>query len=228
MLAATARKYKLKPVRILAVDTSSGAGSLALLSAGRLLAQTPLEGQRYSLELLPAIERLLDAQGSPPEALDALAVCVGPGAFTGLRVGIGTAQGLAVGLGRPCVGVNAFEAWAELHGDEVRLGVLLDALRGEVLGALFERGRSARAARHPDPESLAAELPAGTLLVGPGAQLHRDALAAHALAPRFGPSPEYLAPSLARLAQRALESGARGAARELRPIYLREAYARQP
>ena len=86
MLAATARKYKLKAVRILAIDTSSPAGSLALLSEDELIAAAALEGQRYSTELMPGIAGLLSQAGCKPGELDALAVAVGPGAFLDVLV----------------------------------------------------------------------------------------------------------------------------------------------
>lgn len=192
-----------------------------------MLASAALEGQRYSLELMPGIERLLSEAGCAPAELDALAVAVGPGAFTGLRVGIGSAQGLALGLRRPCLGVNTFEAWAALHRDEPRLAIALDALRGELLGSLWEHGRPREPPRNLAPEVFAAHVPADTLFVGGGAQVYRDALVASAREPRFAGA-ECLAESVGRLAQHALESGAPGAARELRPLYLREAYARHP
>lgn len=214
-------------MRILAIDTSSPAGSLALLAEGRLVAGAALEGQRYSTELMPGIERLLSRAGCLPGELDALAVAVGPGAFTGLRVGIGSAQGLALGLRRPCLGVNTFEAWAALHRDEEHLAVTLDALRGELLGGLWEHGQPAGPPRTLAPEAFAVQAPSGTLFAGGGAQVYRNALEGNAREPRFAGS-ECLAESVGRLAAQALASGARGAARELRPLYLREAYARQP
>jgi len=228
LLAATARKYKLILVRILAIDTSSSLGSVALIADGHLQTLAPAPGQRYSLELMPCIERLLAGQGQSVRDLDALAVAVGPGAFTGLRVGIGTAQGLALGLGLPCVGVNTFEAWTELHRGEPLLGVTLDALRGEVLAGLFEGGVARRSPRNLAPEAFASEVPPHTLFTGGGVQVHRAAIEAHAASPRFDESPGYLAGAVAEVARRALQAGARGAARDLRPLYLREAYARLP
>jgi tRNA threonylcarbamoyladenosine biosynthesis protein TsaB len=236
--ALTARKYRLNPVRILAIDTSGRNGSVAFSARGaegcdavppRLMTLRPLPpDQEYSRVLVPEIEALLaDAECLPGE-LDALAVAVGPGAFTGLRVGIASAQGLALALARPCVGVNTFEAWAALHADEAHIAVALDAFRGEVLWVQAEHGRLVTAPATATPEAFAEHVHEGALLVGEGSLVYAERIRSRRADVRFSPQGLHLAASVAALALRALRVGAAGAAHELRPLYLREAYVGRP
>jgi tRNA threonylcarbamoyl adenosine modification protein YeaZ len=94
--------------RLIAIDTATTSIVVAIGSTdGELLAADAFEGRyRHSQELLPAVVRLLDANGLRPDDLAAVIVGTGPGAFTGLRVGIATAKTLAHELGRPIVGVG--------------------------------------------------------------------------------------------------------------------------
>ena len=104
---------------ILAIESASTDVSIALADA----AGTPRQvdgwsaGQRQSHELMPRITALLQADGSRLEALAALAIGTGPGSFTGLRVGMSVAKGLALALGRPIVGVPSLPAWLESEPD---------------------------------------------------------------------------------------------------------------
>ena len=100
-------------MRILAFDTSTLYGSAALADDGDIVGEIRfLAKSSHSTLILPAIERLLAMAGVAPAELDAIATVVGPGSFTGLRVGISTAQGLALGAALPCLGVTAFDALA--------------------------------------------------------------------------------------------------------------------
>ncbi|HEY6552329.1 MAG TPA: tRNA (adenosine(37)-N6)-threonylcarbamoyltransferase complex dimerization subunit type 1 TsaB, partial [Vicinamibacteria bacterium] len=92
-------------MRILAVDTTSALGSVALVDGSVVQGEEHLaEAETPSVSLLPAIERLLADTGLDSFQLDAFAAAVGPGSFTGLRVGLSTVQGLALAAGRPCLG----------------------------------------------------------------------------------------------------------------------------
>ena len=127
-------------MRILAVETSSRRGSVALLEDRRLVARLEHEQPSSHAErLLPMVEQLLTEAGWPKSSLDRLGVGVGPGSFTGLRVGIALAEGLSVGLDRPLVGVGslwamAFGALTEHPGT---CCALLDARRDELFAAVY-------------------------------------------------------------------------------------------
>ena len=100
---------------IVAIESASADVSIALADPDGTLRRVDgwSAGQRQSHELLPRIAALLQADGSALTAVSALAVGIGPGSFTGLRVGMSVAKGLAVALDRPIVGVPSLPAWLE-------------------------------------------------------------------------------------------------------------------
>lgn len=104
---------------ILAIESASTDVSIALVDAAGALRQVDgwSAGQRQSHELLPRITALLQVDGTALEALTALAIGTGPGSFTGLRVGMSVAKGLAFALDRPIVGVPSLPAWLESEPD---------------------------------------------------------------------------------------------------------------
>lgn len=134
---------------ILGIDTSGAAGGLALLEReGEALVERALEaGVRGSRALLPALDLLLREAGARREELAAIGTAVGPGTFTGLRVGLSTAKGLSLGLGLPLYGVSSLEALALAAWGAWRLQPggappewlipFRDARQGELFWALF-------------------------------------------------------------------------------------------
>jgi tRNA threonylcarbamoyladenosine biosynthesis protein TsaB len=128
-------------VRTLGLETSTRRGSVALLEDGLVVGCLEHEAPNSHAELLlPLVERALADAGWPKSSLDRLGVGVGPGSFTGLRVGIALAEGLSVGLDRPLIGVGSLLAMA--HGALVERPAgpccaLLDARRGELFAAVY-------------------------------------------------------------------------------------------
>lgn len=106
---------------ILAIESASTDVSIALADPDGSLRRADgwSAGQRQSHELLPRITALLEADGSDLEAVTVLAVGTGPGSFTGLRVGMSVAKGLALALDRPIVGVSSLPAWLQSESDAV-------------------------------------------------------------------------------------------------------------
>lgn len=135
---------------VLALDTTSRPGSLALSRDGRLLVERASEASRSPGERLPGeIVSLLEMLGLKVADVDVYAVATGPGSFTGMRVGIATIQGLALVNGRAVVPVSALEALArhpEARRAE-RVAVWIDARRGEVFAALYGAASAADGAR---------------------------------------------------------------------------------
>src|SRR5437660_11979943 len=125
-------------VRVMALDTTSRAGSVALVDNGRLVVERAGDASRMHGERLPGE---LAALGVEWSSVDVFAVAAGPGSFTGLRIGIATIQGLALVTKRPVVGVSALEALAQLASRELAegdtIGAWIDAQRGEVFSALY-------------------------------------------------------------------------------------------
>ena len=175
---------------ILALDTATEQGSLALAADDRLLAEKFFYSPgTYLQHLLPGVEELFQDAGRSLKELEAIAVSQGPGNFTGLRIGLATAKGLAWALDCPLVPVPTLAAIAgQGPHQDYPTAVLMDAKRGEVYLGLF---------RCPEefPQTLAeplrlpvAELPARLkpplLLTGPGLSVYEDFLG-----PRHHPPP---------------------------------------
>ncbi len=136
-------------MKILALETSSEFCSCALLCGEALLAREALAVQKHSELLLPMVDELLAEGGFTLRDLSAIAFGAGPGSFTGLRIACGVAQGLALGLELPVVGVGTLEALAEQAGGE-RVIAALDARMGEIYHGAYERDAGRwRAVRQP-------------------------------------------------------------------------------
>lgn len=172
-----------QPGRWLAIETSGLFGSVAAgvvsRNACELAASTPLpRDARSARTLAPAIHSLLEGLGWSPSDLAAVAVAVGPGSFTGLRVGVTTAKTLAWATGAAAIGVDTLDALAlaaEPPADAAsRLWTVLDAQRRELFFARFEAadGEWKRAAStgRTTADALRTELRPGDRVVGPPAE----------------------------------------------------------
>lgn len=127
-------------MRILAIETATSLGSVALLEGDRLVRSLEEEVPRRHLEwLAPAIRRLLSEAAWTPAQIEAVAVSVGPGGFTGLRIGIATAAAWARARAVPAIGVSTLAALAVGVDAAGAICPMLDARRGEVAAALFSR-----------------------------------------------------------------------------------------
>lgn len=127
-------------MKILAFESSAKVASVALMEDGRLLSESVCNcGLTHSRTLLQMARELLDGSDTPIAAIEAVACAEGPGSFTGLRIGVAAAKGIAWGREIPCVGVSTLEAMA--RGIAVSDGViaaLMDARRNQYYYALFE------------------------------------------------------------------------------------------
>jgi tRNA threonylcarbamoyladenosine biosynthesis protein TsaB len=171
-------------VVILGIETSASQVSVAVGDGTTVRAAFSSErGPRHAETLAPAIATVLDAAGLRPDDLDAVAVSQGPGLFTGLRVGIATAQALALACRVPLVGVPTLDVVAEAARlTERRIVAVTDARRGEVFFACFRGAPPGRPRRcGPDrvatPALLVEELSSAAepvVLVGRGIAAHGD------------------------------------------------------
>lgn len=227
-----------------------------MLSDGALRSEAAAApGRPHAETLLPALEAALSLAGVRPEEIEAFAVSIGPGSFTGLRVGLATVKGLAFGTGRPVAPVSTLAATAcAAAGWPDPVAALLDARRGEVYAAAYgpplgggkaPGTRDAGAAvpweastglERPvliregvyTPEEIAERLPRPCLLVGDGAGLH-----AGTLRKRLGRSARLLPGEAGRpralhigiLGARMLAAGRGVAAEDVVPRYVRRAEA---
>jgi tRNA threonylcarbamoyladenosine biosynthesis protein TsaB len=129
------------PPTLLAIDTATEVCSVALASDGRISEAVETVGQKHSERVLPMLRQLLQAGGRTLADCDAIAFGAGPGAFTGLRVACGIAQGLAFGAARPVIPVGNLAALAWVAGNSASAGrrilVAIDARMQEVYWALY-------------------------------------------------------------------------------------------
>lgn len=124
---------------ILAFESSAKAASVALSNDGVLLGESFLNnGKTHSATLMPMAERLLADCGVTPGELSCVAVAIGPGSFTGVRIGVAAAKGLAWAAETPCCGVSTLEAMAhQLIQNRGIICPVMDARRQQVYNALF-------------------------------------------------------------------------------------------
>jgi tRNA threonylcarbamoyladenosine biosynthesis protein TsaB len=129
-------------MKILAIDTSTPVGSVALAEGALLKAQDILNiSATHNQRLLPGIDRILKNTGWTLGDLDALAVSLGPGSFTGLRIGMSVAKGLAWATGKPLAGVPTLDALAaNVPLVPYPVCPVLDARKGEIYTALYRQG----------------------------------------------------------------------------------------
>lgn len=152
-------------MRVLGIETSCPVGSVALVERGEVIACAHHdEPQRHGERLLPLVEQLLAECGWSRSSLERLGVGVGPGSFTGLRVGIALAAGMALGLGVPLVGVGSLRALAHGYGaqgdspEDRRLRVVVrDARRNEYFVAAYDERSEEVRAPEAIPQALASE-----------------------------------------------------------------------
>jgi tRNA threonylcarbamoyladenosine biosynthesis protein TsaB len=144
-------------MRILLLNTSGGQGVAALADETGVLAAEMLPGRGMSEELMPALERLFARTGWVPGDLEAVGVVVGPGSFTGVRVGLSAVKGLCEGLGIRMVGMSRL---ALVAGDSTgERSALLDAGRGEYFCGIYRESVCVR-------EGLVTEVEARELMLG--------------------------------------------------------------
>ncbi|MEL6997805.1 MAG: tRNA (adenosine(37)-N6)-threonylcarbamoyltransferase complex dimerization subunit type 1 TsaB [Pseudomonadota bacterium] len=175
---------------ILAIDTSAGQCAVALVGDGRTIHSTEAMQRGHAEALFPMIDQVLSDAGADWSLVDRIAVCTGPGSFTGLRVGIAAARGLSLGLGVPAIGVTRFEALAAETA--LPATITLPGRRGQIYRQSFGPGPVADGDpwidegeaedRLADPVVIAglaatrdsAERPAPLYLRGADADLPRD------------------------------------------------------
>lgn len=144
--AQTKRRFRVDPIRsegelLLAMDTSGPYMNLGLLRGGNLLAaHSSYQPLSHARALLPTIHLLLENQGFEIGQVDLFGVCLGPGSFTGLRVSVSTLKALCFASGKPAAGLTAPEVLAHAIGGDGATGIIIDARKGEVYGALLCAG----------------------------------------------------------------------------------------
>ena len=127
-------------LKILAIDTSTDTGSIAITDGEDILAESILNvGRTHSETLIPSFQEMLEKTHLDIKDLDLLALTLGPGSFTGVRIGVSTIKGFALALERPVAGVSTLEALASnFPFSSLPIMPLFDARRGEIYSAMFQ------------------------------------------------------------------------------------------
>lgn len=225
---------------VLAVESATELAGVALADeAGVIATVTVSRGRHHAESIAPAIEFVCRRARVPVSALDLVGVDVGPGLFTGLRVGVGTAKALAFALGTPLVGVGSLEVLAQAVATSgAAPGTLVvpvvDARRGEVFAARLRTTAGAMSWEQSEvrraPEELGAELSAlgePLVLVGNGARRYETILGAVPGATVAGGAFDFPTPGvLAALALSRAAAGVGEDATVVLPHYLRDADTR--
>ena len=212
----------------ISIDTASELASVGLSSQGSLLAEITWRCRRnHTVELLPTIDKLLAQADATMAEIEAIFVCTGPGMYTGLRVGVSTAKGLAYAFGLPVVGVGRLELDAYPHAAFPGPVVAVHrAGRGDLAWATY-RGRPWREIVPPrlaSPEELARRVRQRTLFVGEIGEEFAARLSEAEGSRAIVASPAASmrrAAALAELAFARLAAGRADNVALLRPIYLR-------
>ena len=217
---------KIAVMNLLAIETSTDLGSIALWRDGDILLRVCPAGVSHSETLLPLISATLGEAGLGFADLNGIAFAAGPGSFTGLRVACGVAQGLAFAHDLPLIPVGTLDAMALASGGE-RVIVALDARMGEVYFACFENGLAVGPAGVHAPDAVPLPATGGWLACGNGLAaypaLHeRLAPLVSAWLPELMPSAE----TVARLAAPRLARGERVDPADAVPLYVRDKVAK--
>lgn len=219
-------------MKILALETSAKSVSAALWEDGQLLASAYQNtGLTHSRTLMPLVDAMLNNSGFSLQDAGLIAVAAGPGSFTGLRIGVSAAKGLAWTLDLPCCAVSTLEAMAQnLRHMEATVICAMDARRSQIYNAVFTAHDGKLIRRTPDRAiglaDLADELKTDEkmkIVVGDGAKLCYTYLSERGIVCSLAPSP-LLMQNAVGVAQAAEEMAARGetvTAGTLTPNYLR-------
>jgi len=208
--------------KVLAIDVTGPGGGAALLAGGEVAVERIPPAVRRGRDLVPRVAGLLAARGLAVADLDVIACAVGPGSFTGIRIGIATAATLAYAAGVPVLAVGSLEGIAGNAPEEAaRVVVLLDARQGRVFRGRFRREGGALVPEAPDDtvpaEEAAAQVPAGACVLGDAREKYPELLGGFAGASDAPVRPDVVA----RVAAVRFLAGERGRPEDLRPRYLR-------
>ncbi len=222
-------------MKILAVETSTRAGGVAILDGDTLVAEVHLtSSETHAKRLMLAIDSTLCMAGTEIGKCDGFAVTTGPGSFTGLRIGISVVKGLGFAMEKPVAGVSTLDVLAyQIPVFPDLICPVLDARKGEVYTALYKSGsdgvwQKVASDCAVDPRKWLVHIPGPCLFVGEGAMVYRE-LIREILGPRARFAPSYLntlrASIVAHLGLEQIKQGLATDAASLAPHYIRKSDA---
>lgn len=214
---------------ILSVDTSSAEFSVALLEEGMLIDEFESDSpNQHSSSLIPAIDRLLSKNCCDIEKIDAFCVGLGPGSFTGLRVGITTMRALALALKKPIAGVTSIDSLAyNLLGYEGNICAIIDAKQKKVYARVYNcKGKKITPCGKYlllKPDELMLMIKKPTMFIGDAIALYRgDIIKAAKIPVNFAPEAAWYpkAAIVAKLGWQRIKSGKKDNVFSLLPLYI--------
>lgn len=217
-------------MKILGIETATSILSLAIVDEGELFIDyTRCIGLRHSSELMPAIVRIIEENGLTIKDIDGLSVSLGPGSFTGLRIGLATAKGLAQALNIPLVGIGTLDGLASnlLFPNRI-ICPILDAPKAEVYTALYRTCEGTERLTEYlaiSPQRLIEMIKEPTIFLGNGLKMYGDLIGeglkglAH-----FAPPHLWIprASNIARLGLKEIKEGRIDDLSSILPIYIRK------
>lgn len=166
---------------ILAIDTSTNIGSIALFDTEKrvVVGEITLNvKQNHSAIINKVLDSLLTLSGVKKEAIDKIAVSIGPGSFTGIRIGVGLAKGLAYALKKPIVGVNELDMLANIYSGEKDVVAILDARKERVFAGIYEKKDEILVLKDEykacELQEILEKIDKETVFVGDGALIYRE------------------------------------------------------
>lgn len=217
-------------MKILAIDTASFPASAAITDGEYILGEYIIRNQRkHSQNIMPMIDSLFESLGMDISEIDVFAVTVGPGSFTGLRIGISTVRAFAQALNKPVVGVSTLEALAYNFANASDTVIsMLDARRDEVFYAVYANGNTLMepcVVNVTEPAALFGD--GRCIYTGDGAIKHREEILAADSAAVIAPPhlSEVRASAVAALAHKKALAGEITDFNGITPVYLRKSQA---
>jgi tRNA threonylcarbamoyladenosine biosynthesis protein TsaB len=222
-------------MNLLAVDTSTWTGGVAVLKQGTVVAEVQVTTRKtHATRLMSTIDSALTLADMDLKALDAFAVTIGPGSFTGLRIGVSAVKGLAFATGKPVTGVSTLEVLvSQFPGFSDVICPMLDARKGQIFTALYQWDAHGKRQRLTDecavePEAWLERISRPCLFVGDGSVIYREVIE-KTIGPLARFAPPYLQglrPSVvAHLGSEQIERGNTVDVALLAPHYIRKSDA---
>lgn len=220
-------------MKILAIDTSCTVATAAVTDDNKLLGEYYIDDKlTHSQKLMPMIDALLTELGLTPKDIDVFAVSTGPGSFTGLRIGIATAKGLAAGAGKAMAGVSTLKAMAyRFFVCSYDIMPMIDARNAQVFCGKYRFGDGCKTLLDPQVKNIddiINEITTPTLVMGDGAIKYKEALAANKNI-LFAP-PHLNMPSAAAVCTAAMDEITENGTKtpdEVNAVYIRKSQAEQ-
>jgi len=224
-------------MKILALDTTTISGSVALLDGARLVGEiSSAAALSHSERLLASVDLLLKQNGLTIGGMDGFAVAAGPGSFTGIRIGLSTVKAFAFASGKPVAAVSTLEALAwKLRESPLRLAApVVDAKKGEIYAALFEAAKKGVKEIIPQgaysPDGFLSLLPLGRIIhfVGSGVGVYGDKIESCLRdRARFSARSTFIAAEVGLIGYEKLTKGRTTDFKTLEPIYFRRSQAEE-